>query len=62
MTDRNLSPKTSPCPTCKTPVTENAKTFPFCSARCQTIDLGRWFGKSYKVSRPIEQSDIEEGD
>ena len=62
MTDRNLTPKTSACPTCKTSVVEGIKTFPFCSARCKTIDLGRWFDESYKVSRPIEQADIEEGD
>ncbi|MEM6854403.1 MAG: DNA gyrase inhibitor YacG [Planctomycetota bacterium] len=64
MNDRNLNhtPKTVPCPTCKVPVPEDSPTFPFCSPRCKTIDLGRWFNESYKVSRPIEQSDIEEGD
>jgi endogenous inhibitor of DNA gyrase (YacG/DUF329 family) len=25
--------------------------FPFCSARCRLIDLGRWLGESY-VIRP----------
>jgi endogenous inhibitor of DNA gyrase (YacG/DUF329 family) len=23
--------------------------FPFCSPRCQTIDLGRWLGEKYRV-------------
>ena len=23
--------------------------FPFCSPRCQTIDLGRWLGERYRV-------------
>ena len=23
--------------------------FPFCSPRCQTIDLGRWLGQRYRV-------------
>jgi len=23
--------------------------FPFCSARCRTIDLGRWLGERYRV-------------
>jgi endogenous inhibitor of DNA gyrase (YacG/DUF329 family) len=23
--------------------------FPFCSARCKTIDLGRWLGEKYRV-------------
>ena len=29
--------------------------FPFCSARCKTIDLGRWLGESYGL--PAEDSD-----
>ena len=24
--------------------------FPFCSERCQTIDLGRWLGERYRVA------------
>ena len=64
MTDRPLppQPRTSKCPTCRTPVADSAATFPFCSARCKTIDLGRWFNEDYKVTRPVEQADIEEGD
>lgn len=64
MTDRPLppQPKTTPCPTCKTPVDDRVEDFPFCSARCKTIDLGRWFNEDYKVTRPIEQADIEEDD
>jgi endogenous inhibitor of DNA gyrase (YacG/DUF329 family) len=23
--------------------------FPFCSPRCQTIDLGRWLGERYRI-------------
>ena len=35
------------CPTCgATPKLEHR---PFCSKRCQEIDLGRWFKGSYKV-------------
>lgn len=70
MSDRKLTPgsaptpgsKTAACPTCKTQVDETVATFPFCGSRCKTIDLGRWFGESYKVSRPIEQADLEEDD
>jgi endogenous inhibitor of DNA gyrase (YacG/DUF329 family) len=25
------------------------KAYPFCSARCQLIDLGRWLGEEYRV-------------
>jgi endogenous inhibitor of DNA gyrase (YacG/DUF329 family) len=28
---------------------------PFCSARCKTIDLGRWLGEAYHL--PAEEQD-----
>lgn len=40
------------CPICRAAVTarrpENPD-FPFCSARCRTVDLGRWLGGSYSL-------------
>ena len=61
----NTPPQTSdanpsPCPTCRTAVPTETTTFPFCCDRCKQIDLGRWFNESYKVSRPIEQADLDE--
>jgi uncharacterized protein len=50
------------CPICKAAVTEDNKTFPFCSDRCQKVDLGKWFDGKYTISRPVEQSDLEEGE
>jgi uncharacterized protein len=35
------------CPICGKPV--DAKHRPFCSARCQTIDLGRWLKGDYRI-------------
>ena len=32
--------------------------FPFCSKRCKSIDLGKWFNEEYKISTPI----TEDGD
>jgi endogenous inhibitor of DNA gyrase (YacG/DUF329 family) len=29
--------------------------FPFCSARCRTIDLGRWLGETYRL--PAEEAE-----
>jgi endogenous inhibitor of DNA gyrase (YacG/DUF329 family) len=26
--------------------------YPFCSARCRQIDLGRWLGEAYRVPAP----------
>jgi endogenous inhibitor of DNA gyrase (YacG/DUF329 family) len=26
--------------------------FPFCSARCRKIDLGRWLDEKYRISSP----------
>lgn len=50
-----------PCPTCQREVAKSASTaFPFCSARCRTIDLGRWLNEDYRI--PVEGSGSGGGD
>lgn len=51
-----------PCPICEKPVAVDDDFFPFCSKRCRQVDLGKWLGGDYIISRPLEQSDIEEGE
>ena len=48
------------CPVCSKPYdTLNAKHLPFCSERCQLLDLSKWLGEEYSL--PVEgQEDIEE--
>lgn len=50
------------CPICEKPVDAKAESYPFCTPRCRTIDLGKWLSGDYVISRPIEQSDLEEGE
>lgn len=48
------------CPICNAesrPRGENP-AFPFCSARCKTIDLGKWLSEEYRI--PVEDPDPEE--
>ncbi len=33
--------------------------FPFCSERCRLIDLGKWFDEDFKMSRAVEEQDID---
>ena len=40
----------NPCPICRAPAVPKFR--PFCSLRCQQVDLGRWFSESYRV--PVE--------
>lgn len=49
------------CPVCRKLTTHENEHYPFCSARCKMVDLGRWVDEEYKISRPIEQRDLEEG-
>ena len=42
-----------PCPICGKPASASLR--PFCSRRCADVDLGRWFGETYRV--PTEESD-----
>ncbi|WP_281560695.1 DNA gyrase inhibitor YacG [Thalassomonas sp. RHCl1] len=49
-----------PCPTCKKEVPwQNESTYrPFCSKRCQLIDLGDWAEESNKISQPIQGPEV----
>ena len=41
---------TGKCPTCRGPsIKDGNKLFPFCSERCQLVDLGRWLDEDYRV-------------
>jgi len=47
------------CPICDKPTQwEGNPVRPFCSERCQLIDLGRWAGEDYSVSIPL--TDVSE--
>lgn len=50
------------CAVCKAPLSEAGanRQGPFCSPRCRTIDLGKWLGGEYVVSRPLGPEDAEE--
>lgn len=52
--------KTSPCPICGKTVSADSRFFPFCTPRCRQIDLGKWLNGDYMITRPIEQSDLDE--
>lgn len=45
-----------PCPQCKTSVLWQASSEyrPFCSKRCQLIDLGEWAEENHKISQNIQ--------
>ncbi|MCB1021009.1 MAG: DNA gyrase inhibitor YacG [Acidobacteria bacterium] len=45
------------CRICSKPVNPADKLYPFCSARCRTIDLGAWAAEEYVVSRPLTEAD-----
>ena len=42
------------CPTCKKEGHWfDGKHGPFCSRRCQLVDLGKWFGGEHRISEPL---------
>jgi len=49
------------CPTCGKPVEWKDNPFrPFCSERCQLVDLGRWVEGEYRMpGEPVPQSETE---
>jgi endogenous inhibitor of DNA gyrase (YacG/DUF329 family) len=50
----------SRCPTCRAVALKEGNTvFPFCSERCQLVDLGRWLAEDYRI--PAEEPDASGG-
>ena len=49
------------CPTCKTEVewSETSKFRPFCSKRCQLIDLGEWAEEDKAIPGAPDMSDSD---
>jgi hypothetical protein len=51
----------SSCPICAEPCGRAGNPyFPFCSERCQLVDLGRWLNEDYRI--PGEPADEDSGD
>jgi endogenous inhibitor of DNA gyrase (YacG/DUF329 family) len=45
------------CPICKKEVARTNPYMPFCSERCQLIDLGNWASEKYVISTPIQPNE-----
>jgi endogenous inhibitor of DNA gyrase (YacG/DUF329 family) len=49
------------CPVCEAEMAGPDQSawpdFPFCSSRCRLIDLGRWLGEKYRVTKDSEDSE-----
>jgi len=55
------------CPICKKATKAADPEFPFCSARCRQIDLGKWASGGYVISSPdadeaVRQDSLEDED
>jgi endogenous inhibitor of DNA gyrase (YacG/DUF329 family) len=49
------------CPICGKPAAPAAR--PFCGKRCADIDLGRWFGETYRIDGgPLPEPGSHEDD
>jgi endogenous inhibitor of DNA gyrase (YacG/DUF329 family) len=45
------------CPICQSPTPPRAENrfYPFCSQRCQLVDLGRWLDGDYRIpGEPVD--------
>lgn len=48
------------CPICQRPAAPPGERSPapFCSPRCQMVDLGRWLNEAYVISEPIDDAEL----
>lgn len=44
------------CPICARPPVEQYR--PFCSKRCQAVDLARWLGEAYRIPAEEDEADL----
>ena len=46
------------CPICGEEVAPRSanKAFPFCTARCKSIDLGKWLNEDYRVPASVDEA------
>ena len=52
--------RTTKCPTCRKVGNWRAGDFaPFCSHRCQLIDLGKWLTEEHAISEPLRPEHLE---
>jgi endogenous inhibitor of DNA gyrase (YacG/DUF329 family) len=53
--------RSSACPICgaAAPPRHENRFFPFCTERCQTIDLGQWLDERYRIPSPEAPPDDE---
>lgn len=49
------------CPICRKalPLEGEVQFRPFCSQRCKRIDLAGWLDGSYRISRPLSETDLD---
>ena len=52
-------PKIHRCPQCGTAIANRGTSFPFCSERCQMLDLGAWAAEKYRIAA-VENEDQDE--
>lgn len=49
------------CPVCGNPAEFDAPPAGFfCSERCKLIDLGKWLGEDYRISKPLRPDHVGE--
>ena len=60
MAEPVAAPKPSRCPICGKP--SKAPFDPFCSARCQDVDLNRWLSGVYRIPESDAEVDAPGGD
>lgn len=59
-----MDPGMAKCPICDAPAKARGDnpSFPFCGARCKTIDLGKWLSEEYRVPITEEGDALDEED
>ena len=56
----NKKPSARRCPVCGHAAEQKgeASAYPFCSNRCQLLDLSRWLNEDYRIPVPVTERNL----
>lgn len=55
-------PLEAKCPICRKVSRQGEEFFPFCSERCQMMDLGKWATEEYRIAGESVAEKVQEED
>ena len=60
VSEMNKMERKSKCSVCNRTIVVGSKDFPFCSPKCQLLDLSMWLNEEYRMRAPLTERNFDE--